>query len=409
MHVDPVAAIVGGLALLLVVAKLGGEVSTRLGQPSVLGELIVGILLGNLAFGGVALRELANDPTISAFAGIGALILLFVVGLESTVTQMLSVGLPSLLVATVGVVVPFALGWGVGSWLLPEAGSYVHAFIGATLCATSVGITARVLRDIGQSRGREAQIILGAAVIDDVLGLMMLGAVTAAVAAAAQGGGFSMASVAVTAGQALVFLTLALVIGVYAAPKLFLAASLLRGRGVLLTIGLSLCFALAWASSLIGLAPIVGAFAAGLVLEEITVKDFVSRGEKPLEVLLEPIADLFVPIFFVVMGMRTDVTTLLQPGVLGLAAALTVAAIVGKQFCALAAGPGVNRTAVGIGMVPRGEVGLIFANVGAGLTLNGAPIVSTSSFSAIVLMVVVTTLVTPPLLKWSFGRGKLQS
>jgi Kef-type K+ transport system membrane component KefB len=405
MHVDPVASVVAALAVLLLAGKLGGELATRAGQPAVLGELIAGIALGNAAIGGFApFQAIAANETVEVLAGIGALILLFEVGVESTVAQMLQVGATSLFVAILGVAFPFALGWGVGWWLMPDAGPYVHAFLGAMLCATSVGITARVLQDLGASRSPEARIILGAAVIDDVLGLVILGAVSGAIAAAAQGSPFSIASVARTTAAAAAFLVGALAIGATTAPRLYSMASLLHVRGVLVTVSLSLCFLLAWASSLIGLAPIIGAFAAGLVLEDVHFKDFVSRGERPLGELLRPISDLLVPVFFVLMGLRTDVSAFATPGVLGLAAALTAVAIVGKQACALGVTrPGINRMAVGIGMIPRGEVGLIFASVGAGLALNGAPIVSRSTFSAVVAMVVVTTLVTPPALKWSLA------
>ena len=339
-------------------------------------------------------------------AGIGALILLFEVGVESTVGQMLKVGATSLFVAVLGVVVPFALGWGVGIWLMPDASPYVHAFLGATLCATSVGITARVLQDLGASRGPEARIILGAAVIDDVLGLVILGAVSGAIAAAAQGVPFSMVSVAKTTGAAAAFLVGALVLGVTIAPRVFSLASLLQVRGVLVTVSLSLCFLLAWASSLIGLAPIVGAFAAGLVLEDVHFKDFVDRGERSLEDLLRPISDVLVPVFFVLMGLRTDLSAFAAPRRAGTRRRADRVAIIGKQACALGVtAPGVNRMAVGIGMIPRGEVGLIFANVGAGLTLDGAPVIGPSTFSAVVAMVVVTTVVTPPALKWSLARG----
>jgi Kef-type K+ transport system membrane component KefB len=408
MHVDPVASVVGGLAVMLLAAKLGGELAIRVRQSAVLGELIAGIILGNLPFGAAApFHALAESETIEVIAGIGALILLFEVGVESTVGQMLKVGLTSLLVAVLGVVLPFALGWGVSAWLLPDASAYVHAFIGATLCATSVGITARVFQDLGASRTQEARIILGAAVIDDVLGLVILGAVSGAIGAAAQGAPFSVVSVARITVAATVFLVGALVIGVFAAPRLFSVASLLQVRGVLVTVSLSLCFLLAWASSLIGLAPIVGAFAAGLVLEDVHFKDFVSRGERSLEDLIRPISDVLVPVFFVLMGLRTDLSAFASGGSLELAAALIVVAIIGKQACSLGVTmPGVNRLAVGIGMIPRGEVGLIFASVGAGLTLDGVPIIGPSNFSAVVLMVIVTTLVTPPALKWSLERRR---
>jgi len=408
-HIDPVALIVGGLALMLVTAKLGGELAIRAKQPAVLGELIAGIVLGNLSFGGVpAFHALATNETIEIIAGIGALILLFEVGIESTVGQMLKVGLTSLLVAVLGVVLPFALGWAVSTWLLPSANSYVHAFIGATLTATSVGITARVLQDLGASRTPEARIILGAAVIDDVLGLVILGAVSGVIAAAAQGVPFSVLSIARIAAAAMIFLVGALLVGIYAAPRLFSVASLLQGRGVLVTLSLSFCFVMAYTSSLIGLAPIVGAFAAGLVLEDVHFKDFVSRGERSLEELIRPISDALVPIFFVLMGLRTDLRAFISGGSLELAAALIVVAIIGKQACALGVTiPGVNRLAVGIGMIPRGEVGLIFANVGAGLMLDGAPVIGPSTFSAVVVMVIVTTLVTPPALKWSLERANM--
>jgi Kef-type K+ transport system membrane component KefB len=405
---DPVAPIVAALGVMLLAGKLGGELATRLRQPAVLGELTAGVVLGNLTFGEFApFQQFAANETIGVLGGIGALILLFEVGLESTIAQMLKVGVTSFVVAVIGVVTPFALGWGVGIWLLPDASSYVHAFIGATLCATSVGITARVLQDLSSSRSPEARIILGAAVIDDVLGLIILAAVSGAIASAAQQVPFSTTSVAKTTAAAVVFLVGALVIGTTIVPLLFSMASLLQVRGVLVTLSLSLCFLLAWVSSVMGLAPVVGAFAAGLVLEEVHFKDFVHRGERPLEDLIRPIADVLVPMFFVLMGLRTDLRAFAAPGTPLLAAALIVVAIAGKQVCALGVTMrGVNRLAVGIGMIPRGEVGLIFASVGAGLTLDGTPVIGPTTYSAVIVMVMVTTLVTPPALKWSLSRSQ---
>jgi Kef-type K+ transport system membrane component KefB len=405
-HGDAVATVVLAVAVFLVAAKLGGELASRLGQPAVLGELLAGVVLGNLTLLGITTFEpLKTDPFIAVLAGIGVLLLLFEVGLESTVAEMLSVGASAFLVALLGVLAPFGLGWAVSALLLPDESAYVHAFIGATLCATSVGITARVLQDLGWSRSQEARIILGAAVIDDVMGLVILAAVGGAIGAAAAGAPFSFGSIAITTAAAVGFVTASLVIGVTVAPRLFAAASGLRSRGVLLTAGLSLCFVLSWLSNSIGLAPIVGAFAAGLILEDVHYRDFVSRGERPLEELIKPLSDFLVPIFFVLMGLRTDLRAFLEPGVLGLAAALIVAAIAGKQLCSLGVlTSGVDRLSVGLGMVPRGEVGLIFANVGLGLSLNGEPVISGSTFSAVVAMVVVTTLLTPPALKWSLQR-----
>ena len=407
-HGDPVASVLLALTIILVAAKLGGELATRLGQSAVLGELLVGVLLGNLKlFGFARLDHLWIDPAIDMLARLGVLVLLFEVGLESTVGQMLKVGLPSLIVATLGVITPFALGWGVGAWLLPGHSVYVHAFLGATLCATSVGISARVLKDMGRLQTREARIILGAAVLDDVMGLVVLAVVTGMIGAVDRGGSFSFASVAAIVVKATVFLFVSLFLGVRLSPRLFHLASQLHARGVLLALGLALCFLFSWLSDVVGLAPIVGAFAAGLMLEAVHYREFVDRGEHSLEELIRPISGFLAPIFFVLMGLRTDLRSFAGPGVLGLAGALILAAILGKQACSLGVwGRGVDRLTVGLGMIPRGEVGLIFANIGVGLTLGGVPILDRGTYSAVVVMVIVTTLVTPIALKLSLERGE---
>lgn len=407
VHADPVASVALWLVVILCAAKIGGDLAVRIGQPAVLGELVVGVVLGNLTLAGFAgLEPIETDAFVDMFARVGVLILLFEVGLESTVGQMLRVGWSSLLVATLGVIAPFALGWGVGAWLLPEESVHVHAFLGATLTATSVGITARVLKDLDSSQSDEARVILGAAVIDDVLGLVILAVVSAVIVAADSGGTVAVSDVALLIGKAAGFLVAALVLGALFSRRLFSLASKLQSRGVLLALGLAFCFLLSWLASLIGLAPIVGAFAAGLVLEDVHYRDFVARGEHGLEEVISPISAFLVPIFFVLMGMRTDLLSFTEPGVLGLAAALTLAAIIGKQACALGVlGQGTDRLTVGIGMIPRGEVGLIFANIGVALSVGGERIVDEATFSAVVVMVIVTTMVTPPALKWSLERA----
>lgn len=404
---DPVAPVALSLAVVLVAAKLGGDLAVRVGQPSVLGELVAGAVLGNLSlvgFGG--LEYLETDTAVDMLARLGVLILLFEVGLESTVGQLLKVGLPSLIVALLGVVAPFGLGWLVSSWLMPDHSVYVHAFIGATLCATSVGITARVLKDLHRSQTNEARIILGAAVIDDVLGLIILSVVSSVVVAADTGGTLALSDVGLTIGKAVVFLVGSLALGVAFSRRFFVLASRLQVRGVLLAVGLAFCFFMSWAANAIGLAPIVGAFAAGLILEDTQYKSLTDRGEHQLEELIQPIAGFLVPVFFVVMGTRTDLRTFADPAVLGLASALVVVAIVGKMACSLGVGGGLDRISIGIGMIPRGEVSLIFANIGAVLTLGGEPVIDAATFSAIVVMVVVTTMLAPPALKWSLGRHR---
>lgn len=402
-----IAPVVLALAVILVAAKLGGDLAVRVGQPAVLGELIVGVILGNLTlvgFGGM--EPLGQEPTIAMLAELGVLILLFEVGLEATVRDMMKVGLPSLLVALLGVVTPFALGWGVGALVLPAESVYVHVFLGATLTATSVGITARVLQDLGKSRTPEARVILGAAVIDDVLGLVILAVVAGVIQAADLGRAVSLGATGLVMAKALLFLVGALFLGMWLTPRLFSRAARLRGQGVLLATALSFCFFLAYLASVMGLAPIVGAYAAGLILEDVHYRDFAGRGERTLEELIQPVASLLVPVFFVLMGMRVDLSAFAQTEVLGLAALLTVAAIIGKQSCSLGAGGGLDRLSIGIGMIPRGEVGLIFASIGMSLTIGGVPVVSQAVYAAIVIMVILTTMAAPPALKWSLSRRR---
>jgi len=407
-HGDPVAHVVLFLAAILIGAKVGGDLAVRCGQPAVLGELLFGVALGNLPLLGITMFDsIRTDSSIDLLARIGVLILLFEVGLESTVRQMLEVGLSSLFVAILGVVAPFALGWLVGTWLLPQTSTYVHAFLGATLCATSVGITARVLKDLNRSQSAEARVILGAAVIDDVLGLVILAVVAGMIRAADAGASLSVGSVGMTVLKAALFIFGSLAIGLVISPRLFNLASRLRAHGVLLATALSLCFFLSWLANAIELAPIVGAFAAGLILEDAHYREFTKRGERDLHELVQPIASVLVPVFFVLMGIRTDLRSFLQPGLLTLATALTVTAIFSKQLCSLGVvDRGLDRLTVGVGMIPRGEVGLIFANIGLELTLAGQRILPDSTFSAIVIMVIVTTLATPPALKWSLGRAR---
>jgi Kef-type K+ transport system membrane component KefB len=403
-----IAHVVLALAVILAGAKLGGDLAVRIGQPAVLGELVVGVVLGNLDLAGVTwFRSLTGDAAIDVLAQIGVLILLFEVGLESTVRDMLKVGASATLVAVLGVVTPFALGWGVGALLLPEHSAYAHAFLGATLTATSVGITARVLKDLGKSRLAEARIILGAAVIDDVLGLVILAVVAGVIEAANRGTTLSYAATALVVVKAAVFMVGALAIGVATSPRLFATAARLRGSGVLLATALVLCFVLAWLASAVGLAPIVGAYAAGLILEDVHWKEFTTRGERSVGELVQPVASFLVPVFFVLMGMRVHLESFAHPSGLGLALLLTLAAIAGKQACALGAlGRRMDRLSIGLGMIPRGEVGLIFASIGLGLTLHGERIVDEAIYSAVVIMVIVTTLVTPPALKWSLERAR---
>ena len=400
-----------GVTVMLVAAKIGGEIFERRKLPGVLGELFAGIIIGNLIiFGFRGAEVLKTNGTIAALAELGVIILLFEVGLESDLKEMMEVGWSSLLVAVVGVIAPFVLGWVVSAYFIPNESRLGHIFIGATLCATSVGITARVFRDLGKLSTREARIILGAAVIDDVLGLLILAIVAGAIRAATTGSVLSMADVGVIAAKSLLFLIGSIALGHLLMPRLLRGAGRLETRGVLLTLAIASCLFLAWVAGKVGLAPIVGAFAAGLVLDEVHYQPSGDRRERDLADLLQPVSTVLVPIFFVLMGLKVDLRLFARVDILGFAALLTIAAILGKQVCGLAVlERGVNRLAVGVGMIPRGEVGLIFAGIGATLmlpTATGAraPVISSSTFGAVVIMVIITTLVTPLTLKWSLGR-----
>ncbi len=406
MH-DPVAPLLIRLAILLGAAKVAGWAAVKARQPAVLGEIVAGILLGNLALAGIhGLTPIRTDPVLGALASLGVIVLLFEVGLQSTVKEMLHVGRSSALVAILGVVTPMALGWAAGAWLLPGESTLVHAFLGAVLTATSIGITARVLRDLGFSRTIEARIILGAAVLDDVLGLVILSALTGIITAADSGSAVSARTIVWISAKALGFLLTAILLGLWLTPRLLGVASRLKVTGMLLTTGLLFCFGLAYLGTRAGLSPIVGAFAAGLVLESRHFNVFEEGRETSIESLLHPISTFLVPIFFVLTGFRVDLSALADPRIALLALVLTVAAWAGKQACSLGVlERGTNRLAIGLGMVPRGEVGLIFANVGATLTIEGRPVITPDLYAAAVIMVILTTLVTPAALRWSLERG----
>jgi Kef-type K+ transport system membrane component KefB len=380
------------LSLLLVAGRLGASAARRLGQPSVLGELLVGVALGNLpAIGVNRLTPLISDGGVALLAQIGAVLLLFEVGVEQRLRDMRRLGARAAAVAICGVVASFALGWLTARLLLPTAPPMVRVFLAAGLTATSVGIGAAVLRDLVRVDTDEARLVIGAAVIDDVIALAVLSGVTAVLSANASPG-----RLAVSLGAALLFLVSAITIGGWLGPRIVRAASRLHAVGAQLGVALGICFALSWAASAVGLAAIVGAFAAGLVLEP----------EQTLLAELRPITSLLAPLFFISTGLHTDLTVLARPGVLLLAGGLVAAAVGGKLACALAVGRGADRWAVALGMVPRGEVQLVYATLGAGIVLDGRPVVGPELYAAIVVVVLVTTLIAPPLLRMRMLRGE---
>ena len=408
------------IGVVLLAAKLSGMVE-RFGQPAVLGELMIGVILGNLTLVGIGwLEPLGNDVYIKFLAELGVVILLFQVGLESNLGRMSKVGPRALLVATVGVVTPFLLGYFLAPIFFSGISSNGAIFLGATLTATSVGITARVFKDLGRLSMSEAQIVLGAAVIDDVMGLVILAVVSAIVTTGAVGVG----TIALIAGKALAFLGGSIMFGRLLAPGLGRALSRVNtGTGMKFALAMGFCLVFAWGASAIGLAAIVGAFAAGLLLDPVHFSSFkkpeivdkieehlnsipsehranlqatlTAHEEKHVEHLIEPLSHFLVPVFFVMTGFSVKLNALFNVRVLLIALGVTVVAFAGKIVAGAMAGSGQRKWLVGWGMVPRGEVGLIFATIGRGLG-----VVDEKMYSVVVVMVILTTLLIPPILSF---------
>ena len=395
-------------------------VSDRLRQPSVLGELLLGVTIGNL---GVwlelpffqimmdqestgTLSDSAASPVhvasvFTTLAELGAILLLFSAGLETSVAKMKQVGVPAIGVAAIGVTAPFGLAF-VTCFLLhvemPFAG---HLFLAATLSATSVGITAGVLKEMGMMDLFESKVILGAAVIDDVLGLVLLAIVSRMVV----GGSVDPLLAVQTVGVAALLVGLTLWIGERFASRteaLFERVDRHNGREF---VALVLAFGFAWIAESVGLAAIVGAFAAGLVLKDQVVSARLveqrSNEHQSISMTIAPLEKFLAPMFFLSVGMQVELGIFLEGKTAVLALIFTGCAVAGKLLAGLAVGAGRDRLSIGVGMVPRGEVGLVLLGVGRGL---GA--VSDSIFAALIAVVFTTTIITPPALKWSLGKGR---
>jgi Kef-type K+ transport system membrane component KefB len=410
------------LAIILMAARMFSPMAEKVGFPAVLGELLLGVLLGNLSlFGIYYFDKIAGDPIIAFIAELGVIVLMLQIGLETRLADLVKVGGRATSVGVIGIITPFMLGaFVVGPWLMPGMDENAYLFLGATLAATSVGITGRVFRDMNQLGSTEAKIVLGAAVIDDVLGLIILAVVSGLV----QVGSVSLDEVGGIIFNALVFLIGSIAIGRALAPySSRWLARLDRSHSMLFAQVLATGLLMAWLAHQFGLAPIIGAFAAGLLFEPIFLKSFetpkivqdveslIPEEDPSLlaklrdtltrhtrhqhEHMLEPIGYFFVPVFFVLTGMQVDLTTLSDPTTVAVALGITGAAVIGKLVAGFGAGTGNQAWIIGWGMVPRGEVGLIFAMVGRQLG-----VITENMFSIIVIMVILTTLITPPALAY---------
>jgi Kef-type K+ transport system membrane component KefB len=417
------------IAILLLGAKISSLIE-RIGQPAMLGELLLGLVLGNLSLFGVELFDaIKADPHILFFAELGVIILLFQIGLESNILEMLKVGPQALRVALIGVLVPFILGaYVAGPLLLPDLPLSVYLMVGGALTATSVAIAASIFRDMKKLNTQEARIILGAAVFDDVLALIAFSLVMAIGTV----GGISGGEIARIFGEAFLFLLGSILVGYYTAPSIGRALSKIStGVGMKFGLAVTFCLLFSFLAHEAGLSPIIGAFAAGLVLDPVHFRFFkdpeiiehiracVSETDSPVrdnvvkvlenhsnqhvEDLINPLFHFFTPIFFVLTGMSVQLDALFDPRILLTALALTVVAVFGKLAAGLGAGRA-RKFVVGLGMVPRGEVGLVFAMTGF-----TAGILPSAVFSILVLMVILTTLITPPLLSYLLKEAVVES
>ncbi|PAX60686.1 cation:proton antiporter [Brunnivagina elsteri] len=409
------------LIVVYIASKLGGEISRKIDLPPVLGELVAGVIVGASALhllvfpeGGaeasnsvvIGLLQFINNLTpdaatsifeaqsevVSVLAEIGVIILLFEIGLESDLKELQKVGYQATVVACVGVAVPFIAGT-VGLVYFFHFPVIPAIFAGAALTATSIGITSKVLSEIGQLKSREGQIIVGAAVIDDILGIIVL----AVVASLAKTGEVDIVNVIYLIVSATTFLIGSILLGKFFNKSFVGIADKLQTRGNIIIPALIFAFFMAFIGNAIHLEAILGAFAAGLVLDE-------TDKRKELDEQVKPIADILVPIFFVTVGARVDLSVL-NPAIpsnregLFIAIFLIAIAIIGKFVTgwAVFGQPGINRIAIGVGMIPRGEVGLVFAGIGAASGVLDKPLQA-----AIIMMVILTTFIAPPLLRVAF-------
>lgn len=366
------------LAALLVTAKLLGALAQSVGQPGVLGELVAGVLLGGSVFGLLN----PNEPVIYALSELGLIVLLFEIGLHTDLRSMAKVAGTATTVGIVGVVVPFALGYAAVSTIL-GLGKLAALVCAAALTATSIGISARVLADLGQLKTKEGQVVLGAAVLDDIVGLIVLSVVTSI----AVGGSWTVGGVIRTTAIAIGFIVVALTVGRFLARPVFSSIETIRARGTLAVLALAFAFLLSSLAATSGSAMILGAFAAGIILNSTAERIEIARAATT-------IGHLLVPIFFASVGAAVKLSAFKESETLAVAGLLIVVGVLGKLLAGYAPwwfrG---NKKLIGVAMIPRGEVGLIFAQTGL-----ATHAISPSLFSAVALMVLVTTFLAPPIL-----------
>jgi len=386
---EHITKILFDLLLMFAAAKIMGELFERIKQPAVIGEILAGILLGPYIFGLIDPSQVETFKVYQVLAEIGVIILLFRIGLHTKVDEIIRVGPTSLVVAILGVILPFFFGY---LFTLTAEHTTVEAmFIGAAMVATSVGITARVLADLGVLDSRVAKVILGAAVIDDILGLLVLAVVTGA-----GKGAISYVTIGLVTLEAVGFIIFLIIIGKRVIPLVGPKLDFFKSKNAPFALAVLFCLGLSTLASYIHLAAIVGAFMAGMVLAGVDI-------QFGLSLKFESLYDFLVPFFFVVMGTQVDLSVFTKFDLIQAAVILTIFAVLGKLIgCGLG---GITlglkeASLVGVGMVPRGEVGMIVASIGLSMG-----VISSDLYSIVIFMVIVTTLLTPPVLAKMISKG----
>jgi Kef-type K+ transport system membrane component KefB len=441
LHTDPIAPVIFWVTLFFLLAMVGRYFARYFGEPGVIGELLIGVLFGNISYflGVQLIIVLREGPVIyeitkfllqgeglsqaiahthvsthtanqlyaalssqegiddlkvgyilDIFSRYGVIFLLFLVGVESSLSELKNTGKEALRVAFIGVIVPSLLGIAVGYMMLPGHSFASHLFVGATLCATSVGVTARVLKELNQLRTREARTILGAAMIDDLLGLFLLAVITGVVTT----GHVDVNQMLQIAVATFLFFVITLVMGPWLLRKTILTVSYFEPWEAKLIASFMLVMTFAWIATLLNLAAIIGAFTAGLIIHDAYFETDKQNPSKSIHDLVSPLETILAPLFFMLVGVQVKLETFLDIHVLLLSSAFVIVAILGKLVSGLGAARKDDRLLIGMGMIPRGEVGLVFASIGK--TLG---VISDQVFSALVLMVILTTIVTPFFMK----------
>lgn len=449
-HHDPVAPVILWVTLVFFLALIGRFIAGYFKQPAVLGELLMGVVFGNLCYlfgsqlvvilregaavfnitrdmlGGIPLAQAVSDSipnifyakqvtaalsdgsgidlikvayVLDIFSRYGVIFLLFKVGLESSVEELKHTGKESIQVALIGVIVPIVLGFIVAYLLMPSSSYKADLFVAATLSATSIGITARVLSELKKLRTREAKTVLGAAMLDDILGLIILAIVSSIVIS----GVVNLTMVMQIIISAILFFAGALLIGPWLVRKAVHFFRFLELWEIKLFISFLFVMTLAWLATLVHLATIIGAFTAGLILHDgfFESSEWSKSSAQSLKTLISPLESILAPLFFMLIGIQVKIESFFDWQVLLLASGLIIAAIIGKLISGLGGSSKDDRLLIGIGMLPRGEVGLVFASIGR--TLG---VMSDQLFSAVVLMVILTTFIAPPLLKARYAQNR---